>query len=116
MSCDLQGHLVAVEATYIVKGLPQSKPCSPIIALTSRVECLGCGELTPRQQFQDRLAVLNPEAAEAVQQLIEEKAAYDAAAKRIIADKDGSSGAQVRLQAITSKDWIDASKVAANMP
>lgn len=45
-----------------------------------RVICMGCGELSPREPFQEKLAELNPEAAEAVRQIA--RAGPDAEAAR----------------------------------
>jgi hypothetical protein len=45
-----------------------------------RVVCMGCSELSPRQPFQEQLAQLNPEAAEAVRKIA--RAGPDAEAAR----------------------------------
>ena len=45
-----------------------------------RVICMGCGELSPREPFQEQLAELNPEAAEAVRKMA--RAGPDAEAAR----------------------------------
>ncbi len=56
--------------------------------------CMGCGEVTPREPFQQRLAELNPEAAAAVARVV---VGSDAAARLVDPGEDG--GLQVKPSA-----------------
>ena len=59
-----------------------------------RVICMGCGNTSPRQPFQDLLAELNPEAAEHVKRLV--AAGHDAEAARQRSLRVGASEEEIR--------------------
>lgn len=60
----------------------------------SRVICMGCGNTSPRQPFQDLLAELNPGAADHVKRLV--AAGHDAEAARQRSLRVGASEEEIR--------------------
>lgn len=78
--------------------------------------CTSCGEVTPREPFQHRLAALNPEAAAAVARA---SVGSDAAARLVDPGEDG--GLQARPQpevcSYAQKDWGFSKMVSqSNLP
>ncbi|KAK9809163.1 hypothetical protein WJX72_010502 [[Myrmecia] bisecta] len=64
---------VSEVVTQNVDRLHHKAGASDVLELhgtTHRVICMGCGEISDRQEFQDKLAALNPATAEAVEKLM----------------------------------------------
>ena len=82
--------------TKVLSCGPQHALACPVSILISvlRVICMGCGNTSPRQPFQDLLAELNPTAADHVKRLV--AAGHDAEAARQRSLRVGASEQEMR--------------------